>query len=99
MHHINNKNVSCVRKQVELLQQAAGCNYSGSSEHIRTKSNDTVFEYMSANMHVMIPRWLYSNCVLLQSFRAYVQLREGVVIVEGVVGRTQQVAFASLSPR
>lgn len=44
-------------------------------------------------MHVMILRWLYSNCVLLQSFRAYVQLKEGEW------GGCNKWASASLKPQ
>lgn len=66
------KSISCSRLQ-GVTTVAARC--------VRTKFNCTMFESMSANTHVMIPRWLYSNCVLLHSFRAYVQFREGVVMV------------------
>lgn len=88
----------------KLLRKSFSCSRlqgvtTVAARYVRTKFNCTMFESMSANMHVMILRCLYSNCVLLQSFRAYVQFREGVVMGGGVVGRTQQVAFASLSPR
>lgn len=75
----------------KLLQKSISSNRlqgvtTVAARYIRTKFNCTMFESMSANMHVMILRWLYSNCVLLQSFRAYVQLREGVVMGGGSSG-------------